>query len=141
MTRALREPTERHDRAYRADVTVPLKLRDGAQIVARTGQLYTPLRGGVSVITVTSATTTHAKRSSKVCCTVRKIWTPHEGADVIVRLDTAACGGNRLDEAKNSRHRSCFAPNPRADRSGERGCGIAGSLTAFSRPHNLCESQ
>jgi hypothetical protein len=40
--------------AYRADLTVPLVLPNGAQIVARQGQLFTPLRGGVSDVVVTS---------------------------------------------------------------------------------------
>jgi hypothetical protein len=40
--------------AYRVDLTVPLKLADGTQIAYRQAQLFTPLRGGVSDVVVTS---------------------------------------------------------------------------------------
>jgi hypothetical protein len=40
--------------AYRADLTVPVKLPDGGQITVRQAHLFTPLRGGASDLVVTS---------------------------------------------------------------------------------------
>ena len=48
------ETTVGKKKAYRADVTLPIKVPGGETIVARLGQLYAPYRGGGSVTTVTS---------------------------------------------------------------------------------------